>query len=282
MTSGDAAQAGMLLGTGAVSGWAGQTIGRAHTDGAVWGFEALLGAVLSGVGFALVAWWILALCMAVLAEAVLRNGPSAAAVLAQRCTPALMRRLAVAALGVNMIAVPAVAQAAGDPPGRPPAGGVRQAAAPDSPLVLAPDGLAGPPGSPGWDMDTADGSGAVHEHRTGILQVEEPRHAAEDAEPTAAPETPGGSVSPAWKPVAMPVQGGALLRGPTRAVDRPAEVVVVPGDSLWSIVEQHLGPLATAADIAEAWPAWHSANKAVIGDNPCLLLPGQVLHAPPP
>lgn len=60
----------------------------------------------------------------------------------------------------------------------------------------------------------------------------------------------------------------------------PALVVVHRGDSLWAIAARHLGPSATDAEIATAWPRWWAANRAVIGPDPDLLLPGQRLTAP--
>jgi nucleoid-associated protein YgaU len=66
--------------------------------------------------------------------------------------------------------------------------------------------------------------------------------------------------------------------GTTR--DAPAEVVVRRGDSLWSIAARHLGPDVSDGEIALAWPAWFEANRRVIGDDPDLLRPGQVLRAP--
>jgi nucleoid-associated protein YgaU len=59
-----------------------------------------------------------------------------------------------------------------------------------------------------------------------------------------------------------------------------AEVVVHRGDSLWSIARRHLGAGATDTEVAAAWPHWYAANRDVIGPDPDLLLPGQVLHAP--
>jgi hypothetical protein len=52
------------------------------------------------------------------------------------------------------------------------------------------------------------------------------------------------------------------------------------GDTLWSLVERHLGPHCTAAEIAAEWPRWHAANRSVIGPDPDLLLPGQRLRPP--
>lgn len=66
--------------------------------------------------------------------------------------------------------------------------------------------------------------------------------------------------------------------GPAR--DTAAEVVVRRGDSLWSIAARQLGADATDGEIARAWPAWFEANRHVVGDDPDLLRPGQVLRAP--
>jgi nucleoid-associated protein YgaU len=60
----------------------------------------------------------------------------------------------------------------------------------------------------------------------------------------------------------------------------PVVVVVRPGDCLWDIAAAHLGPGATAAEIARAWPRWYAANRAVIGPDPNLIHPGQRLVPP--
>ena len=69
---------------------------------------------------------------------------------------------------------------------------------------------------------------------------------------------------------AAPRLGAALIE----------EVAVRRGDTLWSIAARHLDPDARADDIARAWPLWWQANRAVIGADPDLILPGQVLHPP--
>jgi hypothetical protein len=83
--------------------------------------------------------------------------------------------------------------------------------------------------------------------------------------PTATPEAPAPPVGP----------------------DRPASPgtathLVVRGDCLWRIAASALddGHGASAAEVAGAVRAWWSANASVIGPDPDLLLPGQVLHAP--
>jgi nucleoid-associated protein YgaU len=59
-----------------------------------------------------------------------------------------------------------------------------------------------------------------------------------------------------------------------------AEVVVMRGDTLWGISARHLGPEATRAQVAAEWPRWWHANRDLIGPDPSLLLPGQVLRQP--
>ncbi|RZT28072.1 LysM domain-containing protein [Kribbella sp. VKM Ac-2569] len=61
----------------------------------------------------------------------------------------------------------------------------------------------------------------------------------------------------------------------------PVRVVVRKGDSLWSIAARELGPSATADAIAARWPDWYATNRHVIGNDPDLILPGQVLRIPP-
>ncbi|WP_336706445.1 LysM peptidoglycan-binding domain-containing protein [Oerskovia sp. USHLN155] len=57
-------------------------------------------------------------------------------------------------------------------------------------------------------------------------------------------------------------------------------VVVLRGDSLWSLAERALGEGATDAEVAAEWQRWYAANTAVIGEDPDLIRPGQVLRAP--
>ena len=56
--------------------------------------------------------------------------------------------------------------------------------------------------------------------------------------------------------------------------------VVKRGESLWRITAQLLGPDATDAAIAAAWPAIYEANRTIIGSDPGLILPGQALTIP--
>ncbi|TDW69867.1 hypothetical protein [Kribbella pratensis] len=58
-------------------------------------------------------------------------------------------------------------------------------------------------------------------------------------------------------------------------------VVVREGDSLWGLAARELGPGATDEAIAARWPDWYAVNRQVIGEDPDLILPGQVLRVPP-
>ncbi|MFC8922745.1 LysM peptidoglycan-binding domain-containing protein [Cellulosimicrobium sp. NPDC057127] len=89
---------------------------------------------------------------------------------------------------------------------------------------------------------------------------------------------------------------GAVARGatdPSSAVERDAaltvtrdaptstgEVVVLRGDTLWAIAARALPADASDADVAAAVERWHAANVDVIGADPDLIRPGQVLVAP--
>jgi hypothetical protein len=97
-----------------------------------------------------------------------------------------------------------------------------------------------------------------------------------------APRDAGSASAPGWtpsRPVQRPHPDSGLVTGGS-ASHRAADVVVHRGDTLWDIARRHLGPDATEAEVAHAWPAWHDANRTVIGDDPDLIMPGQILRPP--
>jgi nucleoid-associated protein YgaU len=55
---------------------------------------------------------------------------------------------------------------------------------------------------------------------------------------------------------------------------------VRPGDTLWGIAGRSLPDGATDAEVAGATRAWHRANRDVIGDDPDLIVPEQILEPP--
>ncbi len=82
--------------------------------------------------------------------------------------------------------------------------------------------------------------------------------------------------APGW-PVDPPARPTTATRPPAA---HPAEVTVRGGDSLWLIAQRRLGPDATPAAVANAWPRWYAANRAAIGADPDLIHRGLVLQAP--
>ena len=84
-----------------------------------------------------------------------------------------------------------------------------------------------------------------------------------------------------WPTAQAPTTAPAAVT-PVAAPD-PA-VVVRPGDTLWGLAEQSLRDAGTAAptdaQVAASWPAWWSANRDAVGDDPDLLQPGTRLSPP--
>ena len=70
----------------------------------------------------------------------------------------------------------------------------------------------------------------------------------------------------------------------TRMPSAPvASHVVAKGECLWRIARGHLvahGMSATGAEVSRLWRAIYAENRAVIGADPDLILPGQILTIP--
>lgn len=173
-----------------------------------------------------------------------------------RITPAAARRLAALLLGIGVgVGVgPTQALATAGRAGQPvasamdsPRAGSPAASPMDSPRAggaAAPGGVATPAPSAGFDAATAPG----------FIPTA----------PRVRPQHDPGLISPR----------------PRTDADESARVVVLRGDSLWSIAADHLGAGASDAEVAAAWPAWFAANRQTIGDDPDRLLPGQLLRIP--
>ena len=216
------------------------------------------------VAVAIAVWLCLGVALEMLSHAPGRVG-QAADRWADRLTPALARRVAAFVLGVGVgvaggpstavagahTSVGTVAQASDAAPADPAFGAL--AMAPRS-VGAAPDpGFAAAPAFPGF---------------------------------TPAPALTPTPVAPGFTPTAPRVRpqadAGLLGSRSPSAAEAQAEVVVHRGDTLWSIAAQHLGPEAGDAEVARAWPEWYAANHDRIGDDPDLILPGQILRVPTP
>lgn len=226
----DAAMAGAILLLGAFLAGSGAHLAKRLQSSAARrqsaSFEDQIGIAANTAGLIVVAWWALSLVIAVVAALLERSGHSASAEATGKFSPAFMRRLALAALGLQLATAP-LAHA--------------------GPLPADPTPAPPPAVSAEWV-------------------------------PTRALD-----LDPRWMPTATPVDPRPFAPAP-RTVQQPAgrePVTVRAGDSLWSICAAQLGPLASDVDIALAWPRLYQANRDVIGSDPGLLLPGQVLRMPP-
>jgi hypothetical protein len=102
-------------------------------------------------------------------------------------------------------------------------------------------------------------------------------------------DAPGSAVTLEWPvpEVGSPAPAVAPLPSapsrPTGPSDPAARSVVVqPGDCLWSLAADALGPRSTPGQVAQEWPRWWAANRAVLGETPDLLHPGTRLLVPVP
>ena len=199
-------------------------------------------------------WWLMVLC-AGLADLPGTAGSLAGSV-ARVVTPALLRP----ALGLTVGSVVTVTAI-----GAPSALAIDLSARPTS--VAAAAVTASPtPGRPtaiGTRMPT----------RAGLPSLERPFDPA--------PVDPA-RVDPAQAPNADASKPRSSAASASPAAGAPAadEVVVRPGDTLWAITAASLAPDASKTAVATSWPRWYAANRAVIGSNPDVIHPGQVLHPP--
>ena len=236
------------------------------------GFEDALGALAAILGTTVVLWWLVSLLLAVVSGLLALSGRRRSAELTGRLAPRFMRRLVLAVLGFNLLAS-GVAQAA-EPPVSPlwqPTGQVATAPAqlpaqppavsplwqPQAPMV-SPGPLARPESRSIFDRFTGGDPTTGAAARAGV----------------------GAGVGAVASPGAGTAPASASAAGTRPVIGPGADVVVRTGDSLWTLAAEQLGPLATDLEIAEQWPRWFQANRGVIGDDPSLLLPGQILRAP--
>lgn len=200
----------------------------------------LIGLGVTDIGGLVVLWWALSFCLAVSAELLRRGGSTDAARRVGALAPVFMRRTACLALGMNLAVLPAAQAATG--------------------------------------LTSASSASSASEQINTVL---------EDAvlTPQWIPVESRHMLEPSWQPT-TPLPGGGLLVKKSRegrsspSATAQVETVVEPGDSLWTIAARHLDPHASDASVAEAWPRWYEANRSVIGEDPELLQPGQVLKAP--
>jgi hypothetical protein len=198
---------------------------------------------LAGAALWVVALWLGAGLLAAVATGLPGSCGQSAQTLARVLLPAAVYRVVAGAVGLGVLLAPVAAGAAGASPSTP--GASSAAGSTPAPPIPTPTWPADPPAlpTPGWPTSTPT------------------------TEPGGPPQT--GAVP---RPAARPPQSAR----PAKAGD----VLVRPGDSLWTIASAQLGRDGVPAQVAAAWPRWYTANRAVIGADPDLIKPGQRL-APP-
>lgn len=222
----------------------------------------------------------LALGAALLAVAALTpSGAPRVRRLGTRLTPALVRHLLLAGLTGSLVATPAWAASA--PPEEPPGVSVVWQVTPPEPSAepsaASPAGPAPVSSEPSAPTTPAETSPAETPPTQAPPTVVPPTHPSPVDVP--APGTPPVPPDPAEL---LPAESRTPPTPATAppVTTEPAGVVVRPGDSLWSIAAAHLPAGASAADVAAEWPRWWDANRAVVGTDPDLVHPGQVLVPP--
>jgi nucleoid-associated protein YgaU len=238
--------------------------------------EDVLAGIVAWAGLGVCLWLVASLLLVTLSALPGTVGRWAAR-LARAVTPVLVRRALSLAVGasVGTLGLPAGA-ALGDAP--PPGSTQVHSAEPGStgpasrPTRVPPSSV-----SPAFRATARSGSETSAPRGSEVTTTPRPATAAEPGS-TASPE-------PGWRP-SRPVRAhdaetSQLLAPVPRTSTASIETVTVRrGDSLWSIAARHLGAGATDAEIAVAWPAWHTLNADLIGDDPDLIHPGLRLRVP--
>jgi resuscitation-promoting factor RpfA len=227
------------------------------------GFDHLLAGVVGLAAWAGIGWFCVIAGLQFASAAPGAVGRMCEAV-SLRVTPTILRRFVEAVVGISMLAGPLTAGSALAVP-TPSASSTPTPPTPNAGHWTSeldrPTSELDPPTSPS----------------TAAPGVRLPVFLDRPANPYVAPAPPATAV-------VTPAGPAALIAGsPHRDIDRAGAgrgYIVHRGDALWDIAARHLGPSATAADVAREWPRWYEANRAVIGTNPSLIRPGELLVPP--
>lgn len=243
-----------------LGGWGLRWLTRGTIEAVVSGpltFDALLIALVSVLAWACFVW--LAFGTLLMALSVIPGAVGAACgALAEKITPAVYRRAARVALGIAVTAGPVLggilpAQAATTDH-------LNQTAVTSTMPNLDRPGTTLPGGFELPNLDRIGGADA--------------------ADQISMPDRPLSS-TPGLPTPDRPNTNDPVTRAPTRDVSAVQEHVVQRGDTLWDIAKAALPDDASGAEITQEWHRWYDANRQVIGGDPDLILPGQILKAPP-
>lgn len=253
----------------------------ALADGVV-SFDRALVALCGVALVACVLWLAATTTVAVLAHVAADLAPASRSALvldraSQQGCPRTLRRLVALALGVALTGATGVGAASANSAPTPP-----RHASEKPPATEAPPAPVGLPLLDGVALpDRVTGADSGAEASRGAAPRPAPFDVPGEAAPRAGPSaSPGASPSAPESPDRRRVASGSPTPTPT-GHPRHAPVEVRPGDSLWLIAERLLPAGAGNGHITVAWHRLHAANRAAIGPDPDLVLPGTRLHVPP-
>lgn len=236
------------------AGWALVTVLRASLSTVLGpgrtALEELVMAMSSTVALLLLLWVSLALLASVLSTLPRTVGRRAGRV-RDRVAPEAVQRWAGLLLGVAVAGSLAPGAAATPWAGSP-------WAATSAAVEVLPEGIRGAAATPPWSV---------------VPGADVTSQQSEQAEPA-----PG----PTWTPAPVREQPRVSLTAQRSDAGHTASatIVVRRGDTLWDLAAAHLPPDATDAEIGSEWQRWYATNRAVIGPDPDLILPGQILSLP--
>jgi LysM repeat protein len=264
---------GLLTGIAVFLGWsAGSPIDTWHalaaavdSSSAPASFDQLLMSSAALAAWVGLGWLSIAIALEVASVLPGVAGRRCAAV-AARTTPMLLRRIVHAAIGVSVLA---------------------------GPLTAGSAFAAGPSTNPSATTTSAASAPTPRSTASPLIQLDRPHSRVAPALVDAGPsplelDRPAAAFVASPPPVPMRTSAGttALMTGVAhRDTGEPGDrsvngYVVRRGDTLWDIAARHLGPSATAVDISRVWPTWYEANRSVIGSDPGVIRPGELLSAP--
>lgn len=231
-----------------------------------------------GVG-AVAAAWLAASCVVAVgyvATARLGRRWRAGEAILERAAPALVRRLARTAVGVGVgtgLALAPTAALAADAPAEAD-GGSGAAVAID--LGWQPTGTAAHAGA---DLADTRPDPAPGDASTSSVVAPAAADGDDPADENPGPDPKGPTVEESTTTLATTV-AHVDRAGPAQEGTR----VVLRGDTLWDIAATALvdegTPAPSDAEILREATRWHDANRDVVGTDPDVILPGQVLRVP--
>lgn len=220
----------------------------------------------AGLVWTLLGWAFVVAAAAVTSRLPGRAGAAGRSLLC-RLTPAVARRVLFAAVGVSLLGGLGSSLATSLSTSAAPSAVTTTASE-----IIVPQGIQ--ISAPAWAV------GGVPPTPGSPTALRAPGWALSAPDPSAPPADPAAPAGSSPVDLDWPEAGASDAAAAPARPAAAAEVVVLRGDTLWSIAARQLPADASPDQIDAAWRAWYQANKQVIGQDPDLILPGQRLQAP--